>query len=401
MNLIGWFKKIFTKPQGSVEIQKRLYEVHHDFMPEHKVMRNDIIKEELNSLSLLKQEYERLCSVIRSLEEVATEYANRTLTTIPELPHDFSNKRKTVNIYNPPKLASLPTMTGLKRARIEEELYQLKIKEQEVTKYLGMANDYIGAGDFEKAHEVLEIAKLTINTVESTAIELRLKELSKTLHRKETDAKMLKREKRLEERRKKKKAAEEKYRFLKCVQTKNMHNKTGAMIALRDFSDNGIAYLYHFTSKANLKSIRKHGGLYARTYHSRLGIIVKDDFQPTRQAKPNNAIDFSEYISLSVCKEHYLAREMYDAGIDVCILKISTDVVMYYNTYFTDRDTSNERYKIGKGIHDTSFIDFNAVKDDNLLPNDVGYIKKYAEVLVDSFIPISLIENIDNPIIVK
>lgn len=353
-----------------------------------------------NNLSKLKQEYERLCKALEHIKKTSDDNSKTVWAPLPELPK-LSNSSTSVKVYTPPTLDSLPTMVTLRAERLEAERYQRMMHEQEVTKRLGMVSDYIGIGDYVKAHEILDSAGKLINTIENKDVELRYTNLSKTLIRREEEEKILKREKRSEDRKRKKKEKEEKQKFISFLQSKNSRCKVGHMIALQDFNDNGIAYLYHFTSKANLKSISKNGGLYARAYHGKLGITVKDSVPDAKLSKKNSVINFSEYISLSICKEHYMAREQFEAGVDVCILKIRTDVVEYYNTYFTDRDTSNERYRIGNGYQDTEYINFDAVKDDNLTIDDINYAQKYAEVLVDTFIPIGLIENIDNPIKLK
>lgn len=376
--------------------------INHQFAPGRAETHTnvDLLKTRekvLDNLPKLKQEYERLCLLLEKIKQSDNATHRPELHSLPEL-LELSYISTSVKIYTPPKLDAIPTMVSIKEARIEEERYQLMMQEQEVTKHLGMASDYIGAGDYVKAHDALESAKLLINTIENKNIEARYSKLSRTLKTREEEQKMIQREKRSEERKRKKKEKEEKRRFLIFIQKKNSRRKIGDSIALRDFSDNGIAYLYHFTSKSNLKSVRANGGLYARAYHSKLNITAKDTLPMSRLHKNNNIISFSEYVSLSVCKEHYMARELFDAGVDVCILKISTDVVRYYNTYFTDRDTSNERFRIGNKYQDIDNINFDAVKDDNLLPGDINYAQKFAEVLVDSFIPLNLIENIDNPI---
>ena len=354
----------------------------------------------LDNLPKLKQEYERLCKVLEHIKKTSDDNSKAVLASLPELPK-LSYSSTSVKVYTPPTLDPLPTMVTLREERLEAERYQRMMHEQEVTKRLGMVSDYIGIGDYVKAHEILDAAGKLINTIENKDVELRYTNLSKTLIRREEEEKILKREKRSEERKRKKKEKEEKQKFISFLQSKNSRCKVGHMIALQDFNDNGIAYLYHFTSKANMKSISKNGGLYARAYHGKLGITVKDSVPDAKLSKNNSVINFSEYISLSICKEHYMAREQFEAGVDVCILKIRTDVVEYYNTYFTDRDTSNERYRIGNGYQDTEYINFDAVKDDNLTIDDINYTQKYAEVLVDTFIPIGLIENIDNPIKLK
>ena len=408
MALRDWFTRIFTKSSSDKSGEEGTMYVQPEPDTQSQITQEPInetyplqIKEvDFDNLPKLKQEYERLCKVLEHIKKTSDDNSKAVLASLPELPK-LSYSSTSVKVYTPPTLDLLPTMVTLREERLEAERYQRMMDEQEVTKRLGMVSDYIGIGDYVKAHEILDAAGKLINTIENKDVELRYTNLSKTLIRREEEEKILKREKRSEDRKRKKKEKEEKQKFISFLQNKNSRCKVGHMIALQDFNDNGIAYLYHFTSKANLKSISKNGGLYARAYHGKLGITVKDSVPDAKLSKNNSVINFSEYISLSICKEHYMAREQFEAGVDVCILKIRTDVVEYYNTYFTDRDTSNERYRIGNGYQDTEYINFDAVKDDNLTIDDINYAQKYAEVLVDTFIPIGLIENIDNPIKLK
>lgn len=408
MALRDWFTRIFTKSssdksgeEGTMYVQPEPdTQSHITQEPINETYPLQIKEVDFDNLPKLKQEYERLCKALEHIKKTSDDNSKAVLASLPELPK-LSYSSTSVKVYTPPTLDLLPTMVTLREERLEAERYQRMMHEQEVTKRLGMVSDYIGIGDYVKAHEILDAAGKLINTIENKDVELRYTNLSKTLIRREEEEKILKREKRSEERKRKKKEKEEKQKFISFLQNKNSRCKVGHMIALQDFNDNGIAYLYHFTSKANLKSISKNGGLYARAYHGKLGITVKDSVPDAKLSKNNSVINFSEYISLSICKEHYMAREQFEAGVDVCILKIRTDVVEYYNTYFTDRDTSNERYRIGNGYQDTEYINFDAVKDDNLTIDDINYAQKYAEVLVDTFIPIGLIENIDNPIKLK
>lgn len=353
---------------------------------------------EIDNLQRLKQEYERLCSVLEHIKRKG-KYST-ILQTLPELPR-LSYGSVSVKIYIPPKFEAIKTMAAMKEVRVEEEKYQLMMQEQEITNRLGMVSDYIGTGDYVSAQDALETAGLLINTIDSKEVELRYTKLSRLLKIREDEEKMLKIEKCAEEQRRKNKEKQEKAKYLAFIQSVNSRRKVGDSIVLRDFSDNGIACLYHFTSKANLKSIREKGGLYATAYHSKFGIVARGAVIQASQIKNNDVINFSEYVSLSICKEHFMARELYNAGVDVCVLKIRTDVVRYYKTYFTDIDTSNERFRIGKEFQDIGNINFNAVKDDKLTPCSANYAQKFAEVLVYAFIPLNLIENIDNPIKLK
>ena len=86
------------------------------------------------------------------------------------------------------------------------------------------------------------------------------------------------------------------------------------------------------------------------------------------------------------------------AGVDLGVLRIIKNKMKFYNTQFADRDTSSGRYRMGNDYSDADYINFDAINDDNLMEGDINYEKRFAEVLVDSYIPLDMIENIDNPI---
>lgn len=413
MGFWQWINKIFrpiSSKKTNKEIGGRLYA---DIPCDHQHSEDSITEDidssfdnektfslKSNRLAALKKEYEQLCIKLQSLEERTKEAKAESVIKLGELPRLSYDNTIRLGIFTPLSLKPIPTMNELKEARKAEEKFQIKIKEQEVTKHLGLASDYIGVGDYAKAHEELLIAGKIIHTIEKPEIEHRYMNLSKLLIRKDEESKILKRAKISEERKNKKKAKEERKRLLFNIQHKNTHLKSGYKITINDFVNHGISHLYHFTSKANLKSIIDHGGLYARAYHSKVGISVEDEI-PDPIIGSIFEVDIPNYICLSVCKEHYMARKQFDDGVDVCILKISLDVVKYYSTYFTDKDISEENIRIGRECHDTTNIHFEAVKNDNLTVTDIDYSQKFATVLVDGFIPLSMIENIDNPIKLK
>ena len=413
MGFWQWINKIF-RPISSKKTNKEIgSHLYADIPCGHQHSKASIIEDiassldnektsslKSNRLAALKKEYEQLCIKLQSLEERTNEAKAESVIKLGELPRLSYDNTIRLGIFTPLSLKPIPTMNELKEVRKAEEKFQIKIKEQEVTKHLGLASDYIGIGDYEKAHLALSAAGNLINTIEKPEIEHRYMNLSKLLIRKDEEAKILKRAKISEERKNKKKAKEERKRLLFNIQHKNTHLKSGYKITINDFVNHGISHLYHFTSKANLKSIIEYGGLYARAYHSKVGISVNDKI-PDSAVRNVNEVDVPNYICLSICKEHYMAREQFDKGVNVCVLKISIDVVKYYSTYFTDRDISEESIRIGRECYDTTNINFEATKNEHLTSADIDYSQKFATVLVDGFIPLSMIENIDNPIILK
>lgn len=403
-----WIQKVFRR-EDTISAQKNEHE-HLDspsqtIAPQKKAKSQDIVpvqQDLFNDLPALQQEYKRLCDRLEQLLSKQTDIKAASIPSLPALSYVEGSHQPCIRVFTARKLEGILTMEGIKEARIEEELHNIKLKNQEVTIHLGKASDYMGEGDFVRAADELALAATLIQTLEKSAdMERRHKEIQRQLLKRQAENNMIQREKRAQEKQRKKREKEEKLKWKTRLENKNGTIKPGYHIILNDLSDNGIAYFYHFTSRKNLKSIKQHGGLIARAYHSKLGISVYDPVPEEKRQKQIDHINFSEYISLSLCKEHYLAKEMFDAGVDVCILKIKTDVVQYYNTQFADRDTSSERYRMGNSYSDADYINFDAINDDNMAEGDINYVKRFAEVLVDSFIPLDMIENIDNPIKLK
>lgn len=409
MAIRHWFIRIFKKSSSDIPEEGVVYVQPNPTI--QTAVRQEIHKtaeplkirdEESDNLKLLKQEYERLSKHLEYLISKQNDIKAASLPSLPVLSYSEGPQQPHIRVFTARKLEGVLTMEGIKEARIEEEIYNIKLKNQEVTIHLGKASDFIGEGDYVKAAEELAVAGTLLQSLDKSAdIERRHREIERVLLKKQADSKMLQRERRAQEKQRKKKEKEEKQRLHERLERKNGTIKPGYHIVLDDLRDNGIAYFYHFTSKKNIKSIKQHGGLIARAYHSKLGISVCDEVPQEKRQKQIAHIDFSEYISLSLCKEHYLAKEMFDSGVDVYVLKIKTDVVRYYNTQFADRDTSGERYRMGSNYSDVDYINFDAINDDNLEEDDINYVKRFAEVLVDSFIPLDMIENIDNPIKLK
>ena len=393
MALRDWIRRVFRIADKSNAQTPE--QGHRELIAQQK---NPVV----DTLPTLKQEYERLSKRLEYLVSKQVVVKSAPLPLLPTLSYNEGAQQPLIRKFTAMELEGILTMEGIKKARIEEEIHNLKLKNQEVTIHLGKASDYMGEGDFAKAADELALAATLIQSLEKSAdIERRHKEIQRQLLKRQAESSMLQREKKAQEKQRKKREKEEKLKWKIRLENKNGTIKPGYHIILNDLSDNGIAHFYHFTSRKNLKSIKQHGGLIARAYHPKLGISVYDPVPEEKRQKQIEHINFSEYISLSLCKEHYLAKEMFDAGADVCILKIKTDVVQYYNTQFADRDTSSERYRMGNSYSDADYINFDVINDDHMAEDDINYVKRFAEVLVDSFIPLDMIENIDNPIKLK
>ena len=83
---------------------------------------------------------------------------------------------------------------------------------------------------------------------------------------------------------------------------------------------------------------------------------------------------------------------------DLVLLKIKLDVAWSLNTLFSDCNATSNSHHIGLALNDLKRIDFEAVKKHYLRRDDEDFGKHQAELLIKTHIPLSFIENINNPI---
>lgn len=168
---------------------------------------------------------------------------------------------------------------------------------------------------------------------------------------------------------------------------------------------NGITKLYHFTDKANIKSIKEHGGLYSWHYCDRHNIQIPRSGGSSGSRyndRVNGKIDF---VRVAFTKEHPMCVVAQNDGRiqDVVWLEINPEVAFFTGSEFADKNAAaftSYRAKIGKEIQYLKNVRFDIL-------NKAKEIKHYrlnederpynqAEVLVKTWIPIDYILNINN-----
>ena len=378
MTIFGWLKHLFhAKPK----IQTSDSGKQSESVPQiYEHLSDDFTKR----IASLEQERK---TFLDDFQDSLT----RSKRYIPK--YDYTTSVVIVKQFSPYVMSEIKTMTQIKTERVDKEEYRLRQLRQNVTIHLAAAKDYLGESKYAESEKELKIAAELMPTVCDPNIALHyetiLSDLNRTVYYLNLNRQMEEAKRRKDEERRRKEIAE-----LWCkLKQGTLTIKPGFSSILELFSQNGVSYLYHFTSVKNIRSIKENNGLVAPALHAKLGINVFDAID--YEYKDRLPLEYDRYIKLSICRDHYLAYSQRDNGVDVCILKIKTDVIKYSKTRFVDRDTQDAACHIGGEVQDADKFDFVEVNKPH--GNVKGPSLKYAEVLVDSFIPSELIVNLDNP----
>lgn len=178
-----------------------------------------------------------------------------------------------------------------------------------------------------------------------------------------------------------------------CVEQGEVINERATINRL--LHKNNITCFYHFTSRRNLESIRKHGGLYSWLYLTKheITIPVQGGGELSRNLDQYNGI--ADYVHLSFCESHPMAYRHRQDGVDIVVLKISTEVALWNNTKFSDMNAVDSQCRCEQGLQGLKLVNFAATKE-KFLTNDNPLFKyKQAEILVKTHVPLEYILNID------
>jgi hypothetical protein len=162
---------------------------------------------------------------------------------------------------------------------------------------------------------------------------------------------------------------------------------------------NGISILYHFTDKANLKSIKENGGLYSWQYCDRSGIDIPFPGGGTLSRQLDCQYGLQDYVRVSFTEKHPMMFFSKKEGRiqNPVILKISLDVAYFANTRFANMNATKTGHRQGVSLDDLKAIHFETVKLQNHFDLDDSEKSYYqAELLIKTWIPIEYITNINN-----
>lgn len=162
-------------------------------------------------------------------------------------------------------------------------------------------------------------------------------------------------------------------------------------------NNNNINTLYHFTDRANLQSIKRHGALYSWHYCVSNSIDIPmpggDDLSRSLDRRYN----LQNYVRISFTRNHpmmYVALNQNRINNPV-ILEIDSEVVFWKNSKYANKNATRNDVSIGSEIDDFKRIKFNIVKLNKHFDLDENNKPYYqAEVLILEKIPIEFIKNI-------
>ena len=163
---------------------------------------------------------------------------------------------------------------------------------------------------------------------------------------------------------------------------------------------NKIKSLYHFTDKANIKSIIKNGGLYSWFHSDKNDITISYPGGDSLSRDLDKKYGLQDYVRLSFTKAHPMMFVAVNQGRikNAVILEIDLNVCYFIDTKYSDMNATKTGHNCGSLIDDLEAIKFNIVKQHNHFDisneEDVKYFQ--AEVLVKTWIPIEFINNIND-----
>lgn len=168
---------------------------------------------------------------------------------------------------------------------------------------------------------------------------------------------------------------------------------TAFMQVLRE---NGIAYLYHFTDRRNLASIREHGGLYSWAYCGTHGINIPYAGGNDTSRYNDCRYGLQDYVRLSFCNDHPMMWRLKQQGYDLVLLKIKVDAAVLAGTMFSDMNATDGMHSHGESLADLKRVRFSAVHRNYLSREDADFKYHQAEIMVKTFIPANYIVNLNS-----
>ena len=180
------------------------------------------------------------------------------------------------------------------------------------------------------------------------------------------------------------------FQILKSSDLKSDWNKY-----IKILEQNNITTLYHFTAKRNLAQIKANGGLYS--WHSLINrnINVPIYGGNNLSRKLDSQYGNQDFVHLSFCDDHPMSYKLQQEGEEVVLLEISPIVAVLKETIFSNINATDKFHRQGKQLDDLKLINFDATKLHYLKRTDENFKLHQAEVMVEKFIPLKYIFNLE------
>ena len=340
------------------------------------------------------------------------------------------------HVFSPRKFENIPSLQVLKDERLKKEAHELKVREEKTKSLLNKLETLIAQRKFQEAKQIMDEITHEIVRIKDSIIRKRYTDIQKSLSELEREleherlVKLAEEQKRKEEEERKKREREEKERVenekriaeeqIRKQQEANRlaeeaRKKEQAELAEKErlevlsterkenwsdfkqiLDNNGIRYLYHFTDRRNIPSIKRHGGLFSWHYCKKNNITIPCQGGDYDSQELDKKYGLEDYVRLSFCNDHPMAYRLQQSGSDIVILKIEVDVALLKGTLFSDINAADKLHTHGGELDDLKRVNFNATKRNYVRKDDDDFKPHQAEVMVKTFVPKKYIVNLDN-----
>ena len=339
-------------------------------------------------------------------------------------------------VFSPHKIENIPSLQALRDERLRKETHELKVQEEKVKSLLNKLVTIIAQRKFQEAKEIMNKITHEIVRTKNPAIRKQYTDIQKSLSELEREleherlVRLAEEQKSKEEEERKKRERKEKERAenekrIAEEQTRRQQKanrlaeearkKEQAELAEKErlevlsaerkenwsdfkriLDDNGIRYLYHFTDKRNIPSIKRHGGLFSWHYCKKNNITIWSQGGDYDSRELDKKYGLEDYVCLSFCNDHPMAYRLKLSGSDIVILKIKIDVALLKDTLFSDINAADKLHTHGGELEDLKRVNFNATQRNYVRKDDVDFKFHQAEVMVKTFVSKEYIINLDN-----
>ena len=411
--------------------------------------KNPPLTPKIQSPKVEKSEIDVYQSQINELDKVISELKNRPKATRSDnVNWDIIKQSEIeiceISIFEKYSFSEFVTLSFLKKERIRKEKERLAKLALELSTLISKAQLYVNQDNLEKSRELYTAIKSKINDVQDKNVkkqylkfvenfkrlqekiwEQERKRREEELKREEEERKRreeaIKREeeerKRIEEERKRREEEARKERERKAqellaearrkeaaelaelnrLNAINEQKKVDAEAILRYLNDNGVRCFYHFTDRRNLVSIKKHGGLLSWWYCEQNNVTIPYAGGDTVSRGLDCRHNLQNFVRVSFCDDHPMAFGCYKDGADLVLLKISIEVATFRDTIFCDMNATDNNHSKGTDYNDLLKVNISATREHYLDKKNPYFKPHQAEVMINTFIPIRYILNIDNP----
>lgn len=159
---------------------------------------------------------------------------------------------------------------------------------------------------------------------------------------------------------------------------------------------NQIHTLYHFTDRANLKSIKKHGALYSwhHCVTNNIDIPVPGGNQLSRDLDTRKGLQ--DYVRVSFTRSHPMMFVQPIRNRNNVILELDIEVIYWKGTKYADKNATRNDVNVGSSLHDFNQLRFDLFKRPNhfgLSDHERPFFQ--GEILIPTKIPAKFIRNLN------